>query len=195
MINSQEFSVLLDPRIFQEAVIMYYEDLTPYEYLAKSRGPLTETAPHALNVGWLERGHVFPQAVPSAEIVGKLWALCRTPINATRGTHECEFCDADPHSYFEIRQDNEVIGLGHAEIWVFDGAVTVYVAPTLIYHYITAHHYAPPTQFVNALLCCPLPNTPDYDLLAGQFMWGKMMLREKDFERRHTQSDPWRDAR
>lgn len=174
---------------------MHYHDLTPYEYLAKSRGPLADAAPRSLNVGWLERGHPFDTAEPSAELLARLWALCRAPVNATRGTHECELCDADPLSYFVIRQGDQEIGLGHAEIWVFDGADTVYVAPTLVYHYITAHHYCPPPQFVEALLRCPLPESPEYDRLASQFMWGKLMLREKEFERRFTDSDARRDEK
>jgi hypothetical protein len=172
---------------------MHYHDLTPYAYLSRASEPLTDAAPRPLNVGWLEHGYPFNRAEPSADLVDRLWALCRTPVNATRGFHECEFCSDSTRAYMTVRRGDETIGLGHAEIWVFDGAGTVYVAPTLVYHYITAHGYAPPPLFVAALLGCPLPDTPEYDRLAGQFMWGKRMLREKEFERRFTNPDPRRD--
>ena len=30
----------------------------------------------------------------------------------------------------------------------------IYAAPNLIYHYVAEHHYAPPQEFVDALLHC-----------------------------------------
>ena len=42
--------------------------------------------------------------------------------------------------------------LGSAEIRVQGKEGKVYAAPTLIYHYVAAHDYDPPQEFVEALL-------------------------------------------
>jgi hypothetical protein len=45
--------------------------------------------------------------------------------------------------------------------------VRVYASPTLIYHYVEAHHYKPPDEFLRALRDGPKPPSPEYfDLLA-----------------------------
>lgn len=99
------------------------------------------------------------------------------------GFHECTFCNDDPKTYLTIEKDGETVGFGHAEIWIFGPEGKAYAAPTLIYHYVTRHHYAPPDEFVQAVLAAPLPDTPEYDQRARQFNWGKRMLREKMFLR------------
>jgi hypothetical protein len=168
---------------------MYYADLTPYEYFMKTRGPITDNAPQPLNVGWLEAGHPFTKGDVSNVFMARLWAFCCAPVNLTRGFHECQFCSDESFAYLTVRQGDEKIGMGHAEIWVFGDDDKVYVAPTLIYHYITHHNYLPPEPFIRAVLEAPLPDTPEYDRLCSQFMWGKLLLREKAIERRHSQAN------
>ena len=56
----------------------------------------------------------------------------------------------------------ERISLGHAEIYVFGEEGKVYVAPTLIFHYVTVHQYKPPIEFVQALKNGPVPPGPEY---------------------------------
>ena len=55
----------------------------------------------------------------------------------------------------------ERIGLGSAVIMVF-GKEGIYVAPNLIYHYVTIHHYKPPEEFLRALKHSPSPPDPEY---------------------------------
>ena len=50
---------------------------------------------------------------------------------------------------FRQGQENS---LGSAEIRVKGKDGKVYAAPTLIYHYVAAHDYDPPKEFVEALL-------------------------------------------
>jgi hypothetical protein len=38
----------------------------------------------------------------------------------------------------------------------------LYFAPEMIAHYIERHEYAPPLDFVEAVLACPLPGTDGY---------------------------------
>jgi hypothetical protein len=161
---------------------LYLADLSPYAY-AKARGaPLSADVLPALNIGWLDDVHPFLRVEPEQEFVERLFDFCRTPINTMLGFHECTFCGDEPKTYLTIEKDGEKISFGHAEIWVFGRDGKTYAAPTLIYHYVTRHHYAPPDDFVQAVLTAPLPGTPEYDNRAGQFAWGKHMLRQKRFQ-------------
>jgi len=168
---------------------MYYPELSPYIYMTNARKPLVDNAPQPLNVGWIEAGYPFAQGAVRDAFMVRLWAFCRAPVNLTRGFHECQFCSDETFAYLTVRKGDEKIGMGHAEIWVFGNDDKVYVAPTLIYHYITQHHYLPPEPFIRAVLTAPLPDTPEYDLLCSQFMWGKLLLIEKAIDRRHSQAN------
>jgi hypothetical protein len=168
---------------------MYYHDLSSYTNMINAREPLVVDAPQALSVGWLETGHSYTQGEITGEFMARLWTLGRAPVNLMRGFHECDFCSDPSFSYLNVHKGDEELGMGNGEIWVFGDDGKVYVAPTLIYHYITQHRYLPPEPFVRAVLEAPLPDTPEYDRLAGQFRWGKNMLREKEFERRHAQGN------
>ncbi len=42
---------------------------------------------------------------------------------------------------------------------------TVYAAPDLIYHYVVAHHYRPPDEFIQAVMETPLPGSQEYEVL------------------------------
>jgi len=168
---------------------MYYPDLSPYTNMINAREPLVDDAPQALSVGWLEAGHPFAQGGAANEFMARLWTLGRAPVNLMRGCHECDFCSDPSFSYLNVRQGDEELGMGNGEIWVFSNDHKVYIAPTLIYHYITHHRYLPPEPFIHAVLRAPLPDTPEYDRLAGQFMWGKIMHRKKEIERRLAQGN------
>jgi hypothetical protein len=160
---------------------MYYADLSPYVYFNERGTPISADILPALNIGWLDITQEYSQAEPSPEFVARLLDFCRTPINTTLGFHECTFCNDNPKTYLEIEKDGQKVGFGHAEIWVFGDEGKTYAAPTLIYHYVTRHHYDPPAEFIQAVLTGPLPDTSEYDARAGQFAWGKRMLRQKKF--------------
>jgi hypothetical protein len=55
--------------------------------------------------------------------------------------------------------------IGNAEIRVFGEYETIYAAPTLIYHYVSEHHYKPPVEFVRAVLTGPRPPSDAYRAL------------------------------
>lgn len=46
---------------------------------------------------------------------------------------------------------------GGAEIRVFSPTGKLYAAPNLIFHYVEAHDYLPPQEFMDALFAGPLP--------------------------------------
>jgi hypothetical protein len=127
---------------------MYFPDLSEYAY--GRRRP----KPHILNVGWLSKEHPYLQGAAPAELLLRLAELVRSPVNLYRGSHICEFCPAPPTiiSPGGIRMLNpppETRGNGEIRIRVHKG--TVYVAPVLIHHYVAAHAYLPPDEFLEAV--------------------------------------------
>jgi hypothetical protein len=123
---------------------MYYSDFTPYCYIE------WRADPNILNIGWLEAPHPFPTKKASEELLDALFEKCLTPVNPTRGWHQCQFCDV-PTWGVEVSRHGETISLGDAEIRVKAKDGRVYAAPGLIYHYVSEHDYDPPKKFVNAL--------------------------------------------
>jgi len=51
----------------------------------------------------------------------------------------------------EVEHSGGALFLGHAEIRVPTHAETMFAAPSLIWHYVTAHRYRPPDDFVAAV--------------------------------------------
>jgi len=108
----------------------------------------------SLAVGWLHPDHPFSQADPAPEFLAKLKefasrsgasavALC---LGAAGGFHTCEFC-------------------GRAYGSVNFGVPTgdkLFFSPEMIAHYVEAHHYAPPAEFIAAIMASPLPGTREY---------------------------------
>ncbi|MFY1653539.1 hypothetical protein ACN27J_21955 [Solwaraspora sp. WMMB762] len=41
--------------------------------------------------------------------------------------------------------------LGHTEVRVPSGSGAMFAAPSLIWHYVTAHSYRPPAEFIKAV--------------------------------------------
>jgi hypothetical protein len=119
----------------------YFPDLSEYNYGTNS----SETA---LNVGWLDDQHDFAKGYVEKEVCEKLLELCSCPVRQTRGYHRCPLCRKMPIS---ISWRDRTIMLGSAEIRIVSKDGAVFAAPDLIYHYITAHAYCPPAEFLAAL--------------------------------------------
>ena len=117
---------------------MYYEDLSLYDYgMTKYK--------KALNIGWLESGWFFFEGdFPEKEEV--LRKLKKKEIeNRYRGMHGCDLCPK--------------IAWGSGDQWhngngeyIVHGNGKTYAAPTLITHYIEAHNYKPPQEFIDAVI-------------------------------------------
>lgn len=112
----------------------YFEDLSPYTYFHGDEDP-----PGTVNVGWLAVKHPFATGDTSVEFRAKLALLCERPVKQTRGTHECYFCKGRGKPW------------SSAEMRVSDDERT-YAAPLLIHHYVVAHNYRPPQEFIDAVL-------------------------------------------
>lgn len=120
-----------------------YEDLTPYE-----------DHPHArhgeLNVGWLGPDSVFERGPASEEFSDALARLVvKQQVHLARGFHRCELC-GKLRPRVEHGAKNRV--LGNSEIRVTGEDGTVYAAPSMVVHYVEAHEYLPPNEFIEAVL-------------------------------------------
>jgi len=128
---------------------MKIEDLTPYNYdPPRFEGELA--------VGWLDGdipaesiGRIEPDRARTLLIERLTFAAAHLQTTAIdwMGTHNCSFCDG-PQTPLD---DRGLSIWGNGEFRVLDGDDTIYVAPTLIAHYVEAHDYLPPAKFVDAV--------------------------------------------
>ena len=146
----------------------YFRDLSPYEYGLRLGG-----VPGAQNVGWLSLGHPFKIEQPLERDVDALWTHCKVSIHATRGLHRCEFCLNWTDDRFRVSRNGESLLLGYSEIRVIGASGQSYAAPSLIYHYVSVHHYRPPDSFLSALRSEPKPPSKEYfeALQTRQLTW------------------------
>jgi hypothetical protein len=106
---------------------MYFQDLKQYEYFPNDD-------PNVITIGWLDAGRDFVIGEPPTKFVA---ALAQIPLSVhTRGFHGCPFCEK---------------AQGSAEKLVTHNGKT-YAAPSLIDHYVTAHNYLPPQEFIDAVI-------------------------------------------
>lgn len=118
---------------------MYFPDLSSYSYLLP--WPLGSV----LNVGWLDEQHPYRTGQVDLVVTEKLrWLAQEHSVRRTRGRHQCPFCAQDGQEPIVKRP------LGMAEVWV-PRAGGFFAAPELVIHYIQAHGYCPPDEFLNAV--------------------------------------------
>ncbi|MGK5554739.1 hypothetical protein ACSNOI_24290 [Actinomadura kijaniata] len=132
---------------------MHFADLTDYLYQQGDDRFTDVTSPYGhclvvpvtyrrLNVGWLENGQPYPTGPVPPDLVDKLAAIADVQmVNACLGRHECNLCD-EPRDYPP---------LGSWEIHIPGRPGVVYAAPSLIVHYVAAHGYQPPAEFITAV--------------------------------------------
>lgn len=146
----------------------YYPDLSRYEYADKAELPGSPKEPAALNVGWLDAWHPHPTGdVPAGFAERLLEELIAQRYHAFRGYHYCELCQrqASEIGPDTITVEGEAYSLGDREVQVvgssrgFLGSRRRYNAPSTICHYIEAHGYRPPDEFIEAVLALP-PEPP-----------------------------------
>ncbi|MGO1056455.1 DUF7919 family protein [Crossiella sp. CA198] len=131
-----------------------YEDLSRYGYQ-----PVEVVGAEVLTVGWLGAGVEFERGEPAADFVDALRKLAAfESVGQTRGYHYCWLCQAvagfdwEPAEIPCAEAERGALTLGSAEIHVPGAGGVVYAAPNLICHYVLAHQYSPPAEFVAAVL-------------------------------------------
>jgi hypothetical protein len=133
----------------------YYEDLGACDYFGTGEARL-------LAIGWLEAGRPYAEGPVSRGFFESLARLAIHPWQPVvmAGRHACPFCifTGGPA---EIRAGDTSVQLGVSNVFV-PAADAVYVAPSLVLHYIDAHGYAPPEPFRRAVEACPAMRSMDY---------------------------------
>ncbi|MDT3399738.1 hypothetical protein RKE29_24390, partial [Streptomyces sp. B1866] len=84
-----------------------------------------------------------------------LAVLCRDEGQMRmRGWHSCELDHPEGEDEYpvDIHVGDRRVSLGSAEVRVVDRRGRWLIAPNLVYHYVTAHSYLPPEDFIEAVL-------------------------------------------
>jgi hypothetical protein len=136
--------------------VAWYADLQPW------CTPGNEDDHKLIAVGWLDLEHPYTRGPVDPKFARKLFDLLVDPWFSAypAGRHPCPFCrlTGGPGG---VRFDNVTVGIGVLDLYV-PAQGRVYVAPSMIVHYIDAHEYAPPEEFVTAVLSCPRMRSMDY---------------------------------
>ncbi len=157
---------------------MYYPDLTCYR-IDSVDNQISIVYPTLINIGWLSSRFNYEKGDIPNTLIQKLKEILFIHLknsedqkkeifdqdkaiivheNFTRGSaHECEFCQENKKIFvepsgLEYYSGNDLFLLGRNEI-IIPGLEKnrFYVLPTMIYHYILAHQYKPPQEFLDAL--------------------------------------------
>jgi hypothetical protein len=134
----------------------YFADLANCTYF-RDGGPWLRA------VGWLEADHPYEKGpVAAADVVAieRLAVSTWQPVFAA-GWHNCSLCgktDDDAPFVRRIAGGDKLLGADN--MFVPSGEV-MYVAPTLVLHYIDVHGYRPPEEFLRAVRATD-PTSPDY---------------------------------
>jgi hypothetical protein len=138
--------------------VAYFADLTPYTYsrdgedvIWREWGELSYQPQYERrNVGWLDPSHPFTRGpVPAWFADALLDIIDGPPANETRGLHDCEFCPLGLGSIAYPRPRRQ--WLASFEIRVPARPGVMFAAPAQIWHYVTAHNYRPPADFIKAV--------------------------------------------
>jgi hypothetical protein len=138
--------------------VVYIPDLELCRY---HQGPLdsAEWAVPLRAIGWLEHPETFSTGAAPGELIQRLKAMVdKTHIvyrqHNFRGVKHCSICESArlPAPGPIWSQENIFV----------PGLNAVYAAPGGIVHYVEAHSYLPPPEFVDAVLRCSDCDTIEY---------------------------------
>jgi hypothetical protein len=132
---------------------MYIPDL-------ETRSPVTRGS-WVRAIGWLAQNEAVPTGVSPHAFADRLRHLCSASFQSAEalgwpvaaGLHVCELCGA-----FQAGGNIGIPGPG-----------VLFVAPEMIHHYVSAHAYRPPDEFVLAVLSCPEPGSEAYAAAVRSF--------------------------
>jgi hypothetical protein len=116
---------------------------------------------HVRAIGWLSSDHPYTRGTVLAEFVERLRDFVRLANESADalyfcmflGVHTCEFCGGT--------RDSRNFGVPAEDV--------LFVAPAMVAHYVEQHGYAPPPEFIVAVLASPLPGTPKYYSVVRMF--------------------------
>jgi|GEM_PF-7084342 len=101
-------------------------------------------------VGWIGHAADFPTAIPDPIFVEKLWLACQRPTSRFKSWQGCAACANNGPVIAEFRGDAAELGDGIIAVPVANNVIMF--APNTIWHAVVEHHYAPPAEFVQAII-------------------------------------------
>ena len=136
---------------------MHYKDLSKYTYMSFLNDKRIPN--DSLNVGWLEKSVPYTKGnVENESFIEKIFEIvfCEEKIHLTRGFQPCTFCNNFDEKLgvelpIVINWNDKKLKLGSG-ILVIENEGKRYVFPDLIIHYISAHDYLPPKEFIDAVM-------------------------------------------
>lgn len=141
---------------------MWFEDLSEWDFFGRKLsktlfGEEYSTIP--ITVGWLEKGKSYTTGKSPEILIEKLYEFIKTReiTHAFLGVHECGLCNVK----LPPGRLNVIDGLGSKTTFIAYKE-TLYIFPDLIVHYIQAHSYLPPTEFIEAVLDSAPQETIEY---------------------------------
>ena len=143
-------------------------------YPDMGRESMVAAGEHVRAVGWLSSAHPFPRGPVPPEFVLRLRELAANSHHCAddvyfgmlMGPHICELCGTAAES--------RNLGVPAGEV--------LFVAPAMVAHYVEQHGYAPPPEFIDAVLASPLPGTREYQAATRQF---------REMHKRQIEQSPW----
>lgn len=116
-----------------------------------------------LAVGWLHRNQPYPTGPVGEDFLAALLPFCyeENLVCAVRVPRRCPLCN---EIVPPVERDGRRAVPGTGEIRVL-GESDIFAAPDLILHYVSAHSYQPPREFVQAVLLGPPAGAPEHRAL------------------------------
>lgn len=114
-------------------------------------------------VGWLEPEREFSRGPVSLEFATAFCELAVDPWQpfAYAGTHSCGYCRLSGGVIGFFHLGSRSIRVGSSNLYVPAGS-KLFLCPSLMIHYADAHEYAPPQEFIRAVIECPPMRSMEY---------------------------------
>ncbi len=143
------------------STVTFIPDLEPCDYFEN------ELATNLIAVGWLEGSYPYPQRRIGDELFERLVEVMAlsfwiAPV-AWMGGHGCSLCPGGEREHETFLFRGRRFGMGAANLFL-PGEGALFVAPSLIIHYVRDHFYLPPKTFCEALRTCPTVGSEEYKL-------------------------------
>ena len=132
----------------------YYKDFSVCDYSDRDTWLCRLMA-----IGWIEQGKPFEKGRVDTAVLVRIQSLrdefsTAFPSFNFRGLHTCSICKIHNPSHAPLDGSNVNLYIPHRGF--------VFVAPARVDHYIEVHKYLPPESFLESLLACPSPLSPEY---------------------------------
>lgn len=109
-------------------------------------------------VGWLTKDQLFAKGKVDTQVLDRLWEFCKQPLGQGIRKNACQLCP--PGTPILVEYNGEQQDLSRWRLLLLCNDQAAYLAPHVIFHYITAHQYLPPQEFLDVIMSMPLP-TPN----------------------------------